>query len=152
MTYLEVELNFMSFRCIGESIERLLRCGFEIFDNTDDFVNRRLIDQTARSINEQTNVFVKFNLRWKLHRLLTGDPRCLVARSARTFSQPFQRNTEPFRGVFSLLKYSDPDRRVLSDYGMQLAIMDNRGVGRQNRRFHRRTIRVGETLDGEKSE
>ena len=63
---------------------------------------------------------------------------------ATTFAEPFQRNTEPFRGVFSFLKYSDIDRRVLSDYGMQLAIMDNRGVGRQNRRFHRRAIQVGE--------
>ena len=55
----EVELNFMGFRCIGESIERLLRCGFELFDNTDDLVNRRLVDQTARPINQQANVWVK---------------------------------------------------------------------------------------------
>jgi len=63
----EVELNFMDFRCIGESIERLLRCGFEIFDNTDDFVNRCLIDQTVWAINEQVNIWVKLNFRWKLH-------------------------------------------------------------------------------------
>src|SRR4029077_3161359 len=90
------------------------------------------------------DIFVKFQLRWKFHRSLTGDPPCLVARFARTFSQPFQRNTEPFRGVFSLLKYSDPDRRVLSDYGMELAIMEKRGVGPQNRRSHLRTILIGE--------
>ena len=63
----EVELNFMGVRCIGESIERFLRCGFEIFDNTDDFVNSRLVDQTARAIDQQANVFVKLNFRWKLH-------------------------------------------------------------------------------------
>src|SRR5438093_7338635 len=63
----EVELNFMDFQRIGESIERLLRCGFEIFDNTGDLVNRRLIDQTARTINEQTNIVVKLNIRRKLH-------------------------------------------------------------------------------------
>jgi hypothetical protein len=63
----EVELNFMDFRRIGESIERLLRCGFEIFDNTGDLVNRRPIDQTARSINQQTNIVVKLNIRRKLH-------------------------------------------------------------------------------------
>src|SRR5438067_13183199 len=63
----EVELNFMDFQRIGESIERLLRCGFEIFDNTGDLVNRRLTDQTARSINEQTNIVVKLNIRRKLH-------------------------------------------------------------------------------------
>src|SRR5439155_9769769 len=63
----EVKLNFMGCRCIEESIERLLRCGFDIFDNTDDLVNRSLVDQTARSIDEQTNVFVKLNFRWKFH-------------------------------------------------------------------------------------
>ena len=42
----EVELNLMGARCIGKSIERLLCFGFEIFDNTDDLVNSRLIDQT----------------------------------------------------------------------------------------------------------
>jgi hypothetical protein len=52
----EVKLNFMDFRCIGKSIERFLRCGFEIFDNTDYLVNSRLVDQTARPINEQANV------------------------------------------------------------------------------------------------
>ena len=61
----KVELNLMSFRCVGESIERLLRFGFEIFDNSDDLVDSRLVDQTARPIDEQTNVFVKLNLRWK---------------------------------------------------------------------------------------
>jgi hypothetical protein len=63
----EVELNFMGFRCIGESIERLLRRGFEVFDNTDDFVNGCLVDQSARAINEQANVLVKLNFRWKCH-------------------------------------------------------------------------------------
>ena len=48
----EVELNCMGVQRIGESIEGLLRCGFEIFDNVDDLVKRRLIDQTARSIDE----------------------------------------------------------------------------------------------------
>ena len=49
----EVELNLMGACCIGKSIERLLYFGFEIFDNTDDLVNSGLIDQTARSIDEQ---------------------------------------------------------------------------------------------------
>src|SRR5260370_10908377 len=70
---LEVEINFMSFRCIGESIERLLRFGFEIFDNTGDLVNRRLIDQTARSINQQASIFVKLNLGWELHFVYSQD-------------------------------------------------------------------------------
>src|SRR6266436_4555467 len=64
----KIELHFMGIQRIGESIERLLRCRFEFFDNTDDLVKRRLVDQTAWSINEQTNVLVKLNFRWKLHR------------------------------------------------------------------------------------
>jgi hypothetical protein len=34
----EVELNFVGFRGIGESIERFLRCSFDLFDNTDDLL------------------------------------------------------------------------------------------------------------------
>ena len=67
-----------------------------------------------------------------------------MPRLARTFAEPFPRNTEPFRGVFSCLKYSDSDRRVLSDYGVQLAIMGDGGVRRQDRRFHRGAIAVRE--------
>jgi hypothetical protein len=40
----EVELNFLRFRCVGKSIERLLRCGLDTFDNTNDSVNLGLID------------------------------------------------------------------------------------------------------------
>jgi hypothetical protein len=64
----EVELNFMGFRGIGESIERLLRCSFEIFDDASDLVNRCLVDHTARSINEQTYIFVKLNVWRQFHR------------------------------------------------------------------------------------
>jgi hypothetical protein len=59
------------------------------------------------------------------------------------FNQPLQRNTEPSRRIFPVLKYSNSDRGVLRDNGMQLAVVDNRGVGRQNRRFYRRTINIG---------
>jgi hypothetical protein len=40
----EVELDFMDFRSVRESIERLLSCGFNFFYNSDDFVDGRLID------------------------------------------------------------------------------------------------------------
>src|SRR6266850_5163366 len=63
----EVELNLMGACCIGKSIERLLCFGFEIFYNTDDLVNRRLVDQTTWSIDEQANVLVELNFRWKFH-------------------------------------------------------------------------------------
>ena len=55
----EVKLHFIGCQRVGESIERLLHIGFDVFDNTDDFVNGCLVDQTARAINEQANVFVK---------------------------------------------------------------------------------------------
>ena len=63
----EVELNLMGACCIGESIERLLCFGFEIFDNTDDLVKSGLVDQTARAIDEHANVWVKLNSRWDFH-------------------------------------------------------------------------------------
>jgi hypothetical protein len=58
------------------------------------------------------------------------------------FNEPFHRNTKPFRGVFSCAKYSDIDRRLLCDYGMQLEIVPNCGLGRENCRFHRWPISV----------
>ena len=64
----EVEFNFMGFRCIGESIERFLRLGFNLFDNTNHPVNRRFVDQTARSIDEQTYIVVKLNVWRQFHR------------------------------------------------------------------------------------
>jgi hypothetical protein len=66
----EVEFNFMGFRSVRESIERFLRCRFDPFDNTNDFVNRRHIDYIARSIDEESNVFVKLNVRRECHALL----------------------------------------------------------------------------------
>src|ERR1700745_690891 len=70
----EVELNFVGFRCIRESIKRLLRCGFNTFDDSDDSVNLRLIDQPPWSIDEQTNVFVKLDIRrtfWVNHCMIS---------------------------------------------------------------------------------
>ena len=59
---LEVELNFIGCQRIGESIERLLQLGFKIFEYRYHFLDSRLINQTAWSIDEQTNVFVKLNV------------------------------------------------------------------------------------------
>src|SRR6267378_1917431 len=64
----EVELNFVGCQRIGESIERLLQPGFEIFDDVYDSFNSRLVDHTLRSVDEQTNVFVKFNVWSQFHR------------------------------------------------------------------------------------
>src|SRR5262245_39716789 len=62
---------------------------------------------------------------------------------APTFSEPFRRYTEPFCGFLSTLKYAHGDRRIFSDYGMQLAIMNDGGISRQNRRLHGQAVAVG---------
>ena len=89
----EVELNLMGTRCIGKSIERFLCFGFEIFDNTDDLVNSGLIDQTARAIDEQANIWVIFNFRWELihYELLSFSlelSRCYCAFSSSLLGTP----------------------------------------------------------------
>src|ERR1043166_7829649 len=63
----EVQLNFISAQSVGKSIERLLQLGFKIFENGNYFFNSRLIDHTARSIDQQTNVFMKLYIGWELH-------------------------------------------------------------------------------------
>src|SRR6476660_10430058 len=64
---LKVELNFVGFRRIGKSIEGLLRCSLNTFDNSDDSIYLRLIDQALRPIDEQTNVFAKLDVSGQLH-------------------------------------------------------------------------------------
>src|SRR5438128_980865 len=98
----EVELNFMGVRCIGKSIERLLRCGFELFDNIDYLVNSRLVHQTARSPDDQTNVFVKLDVWGKLHIVHSIDS-LRVVRDRWLRRQQFERDTEPLRGCFAAL-------------------------------------------------
>ena len=70
----EVKLNFIGSESIEKSIERLLELGFEIFENVHNFFNSRLVDHTVRSIDEQMEIVVEFEFRWKFHRSLTADP------------------------------------------------------------------------------
>jgi hypothetical protein len=63
----EVELNLVGFQRVSESIERLLQLGFKTFDDGHDFFNSRLVNQTMRSIDQQTNVFVKVNVCSRFH-------------------------------------------------------------------------------------
>ena len=62
----EVQINCIGSHRVGEPIERLLQCGLELSDDSYDFVNSRLVHQAARSVDEQTNVFVKLDVWWKL--------------------------------------------------------------------------------------
>ena len=57
--------------------------------------------------------------------------------------KPFQRNAEPLCGFFLFFEYAYVDRRVLGDYGMQLAIVNDGVVGRHNCRLHRWPIQIG---------
>src|SRR5215217_7724876 len=69
----EVELHFIGSYSVGESIERLLELGFKIFENVHHFFNSRLVDHTVRSIDEQTNVFMKLNIGREVHCVLIAD-------------------------------------------------------------------------------
>src|SRR6266481_2240571 len=64
----EVELNFIGCQRIGESIKGLLQLCFEIFEDVYDSFNSRLVDHTARPIDEQTYIVVKLNVWWQFHR------------------------------------------------------------------------------------
>src|SRR6266550_6456397 len=69
----EVQINCIGSHCVGESIERLLQRGFEFTDDSYDFVNSRPVYQTARSINEQTDVFVKLDVSRKFYVVHAND-------------------------------------------------------------------------------
>src|SRR5215831_19142839 len=62
---LEVEFNFVGCQRISESIERLLQLGFEVLQSAQSFVQCCFIHQTTRSVDEQTNIVVKLEFRWK---------------------------------------------------------------------------------------
>src|SRR5437660_12669350 len=63
----EVQVDRIGSQCVGESIERLLQRGLEFSEDSYDFINSRLVYQTVRPPDDQTNVFVKLDVRWKLH-------------------------------------------------------------------------------------
>jgi hypothetical protein len=58
-----IKINCVGCNCVQEAIERLLQRKFEFSDYTYDFVNSRPVQQTARSMDQQTNVFVKLDFR-----------------------------------------------------------------------------------------
>ena len=64
----EIQLDFVMSQGVEEAVERLLQLRFEISDDADDLVDRLLVHHTARSIDEQTYVFVKFDIGRKVHR------------------------------------------------------------------------------------
>src|SRR6266478_5899640 len=63
----EIELDFIGRKRVGKSIERPLQLGFQIFENRYNCLNSRLVDHTARSIDEQADIFVELDIRRKYH-------------------------------------------------------------------------------------
>jgi hypothetical protein len=68
----EIQLNFIGCQRIEKPIERLLQLFLKIFENVYDSFNSRLVYHTVRSIDEQTDIVVKFQFRWKFHGSLRG--------------------------------------------------------------------------------
>src|SRR6478752_6127638 len=69
----EVQINRVGCHGVRESIERLVQHNLEFSDDTYDFVDSRLVHQTARSINEQTDVFVKLDIRRQYYFVHSND-------------------------------------------------------------------------------
>src|SRR5215469_10701098 len=80
----EVELNFIGSKGIRESIERLLQLRFQIFEDGNGSLDSRLVDYAARPVREQTNVFVKFNVKRQFHGLPLEAGNLEVSRSSGT--------------------------------------------------------------------
>jgi len=64
----EIQFNFIVSQGVKESIERLLQPGFEASDDADDLVDGLLVQHTARSVDQQTNVFMKLDIGRQVHR------------------------------------------------------------------------------------
>jgi hypothetical protein len=63
----EIEINCMGCQRVSESIERLVQRGLEFSDDSYDSVNSRPVQQSARSPDEYTNVFVKLDVSRQYH-------------------------------------------------------------------------------------
>jgi hypothetical protein len=63
----EIQFDLVMSPRIEKPIERLPQLGFEVADDAYDLVDRLLIQHTARSVDEKTNVFVKFDVGRKFH-------------------------------------------------------------------------------------
>src|SRR6267378_6913093 len=79
----EVQIDCIGSHRVGESIERLLQHGLKFSENGYDLIKSRLVHQTARSPDDQTNVFVKLDVWWKLYVIhfidLTQLPRSVTS-------------------------------------------------------------------------
>ena len=88
----EIQLNFVVSQGIEEAVEMLLQPGFELSDDADDLVDGLLVQRTARSVDEQTNVFVKLNVIRKNYHCLSHRPDLVT-----NFSSSFLKAKGQFR-------------------------------------------------------
>src|SRR5436190_669186 len=63
----EVKINCVGCNCVRKSIEWLLQRSLEFAEDSYDFVNSCLIHKAARPPDDQPNIFVKLDIRRKLH-------------------------------------------------------------------------------------
>src|SRR5438477_9388716 len=64
----QIEINCIGCNRVQEAIEGLLQREFEFSNYTYDFVNSRPVQQTARSMDHQTQDFMKLSIRHYVHR------------------------------------------------------------------------------------
>src|SRR5207237_3850544 len=62
----EVQINCVGCNCVGKSIKWLLQRSLELAEDSYDFVNSYLIHKAARHPDDQANVFVILDVKWKL--------------------------------------------------------------------------------------
>src|SRR5438067_13305789 len=63
----QIEINCVGCNHVQEAIERLLQGEFKFSDYTYDFVKSRPVEHTPRSMDQQTNIFVKLDTRRQRH-------------------------------------------------------------------------------------
>ena len=61
----QIEIDYISGDGVQEAIEWLPQRELKLSDDTDDFVNSCPVEQTSRSVYEQTDVLVKFDISWQ---------------------------------------------------------------------------------------
>src|SRR5262245_16260270 len=99
-TYLKFSSTSSACSVSENRTNGFLQLGFEIFENRYNLFNSLLVDHTLRSIDKQTEIFVKFDFRWKVHHSSTGDPLLIWLLGSRGLS------ASRFRGTASHLAAS----------------------------------------------
>src|SRR6185436_6805481 len=104
----EIQFDFVVSQRVEEAVERFLQLGFQFSDDAGNLVDRLLVEHTARSVDKQMNVFMKFDVRRKLKFDSNGlSPITLIAIFDGVRCEQCDRNTEPLRGLLAILEHLD---------------------------------------------